>query len=288
MTQLQWDQSGQRVYETGVDRGVLYSPDATGAYTTGVAWNGLVTVTETPSGAESNPQYADNIKYLNLVSAEEFGATVEAFTYPPEFAKYDGSASLATGVIVGQQNRTPFGLAYRTKLGNDLQGTDFGYKIHLIYGAQANPSERAYTTVNDSPEAITFSWELSTTAVPVPGLKPSASITVDSTKVPAGALTALENILYGTAGTDPRLPLPSEVLGLFAGAVTVTAVPAGGTYNSSTKVLTIPSQTGIDYYIDGAKKTGTVTLTKNTVLTARPQAGYVFPDPSVDRWYYAF
>jgi len=288
MTKLQWDQAGQRVYETGVDHGVLYSPNAQGAYTSGVAWNGLVSVTETPSGAEANPQYADNIKYLNLQSAEEFGATVEAFTYPPEFAKFDGSVAVSPGVVIGQQTRTPFGLAYRSRIGNDLQSTDFGYKLHLVYGAQAAPSEKAYTTVNDSPEAITFSWELTTTAVEVPNQKPTALLTIDSTKVATTALQALEQILYGTEGTDPRLPLPAEVIALFANTVTVTAQPTGGTYNSTTKVLTIPNITGIDYYIDGAKQVdgGTVTLTKNTVLTARPENGYVFPNPSVDRWFY--
>lgn len=290
MAVLQWDQAGQRTYETGVDRGVLYSPNAQGAYTTGVAWNGLVSVTESPSGAEANPQYADNIKYLNLQSAEEFGATVEAFTYPPEFAKFDGSVALSPGVVIGQQTRTPFGLAYRTRIGNDLLSTDFGYKLHLVYGAQASPSEKAYSTVNDSPEAITFSWELTTTATEVPGFKPTAILTVDSTKVSTTALQALEQILYGTAGTDPRLPLPAEVLALFAGTITTTAVPTGGTYNSTSKVLTIPNITGVDYFIDGAKQTagGTVTLTKNTVLTARPQNGYKFPDTSVDRFYIAF
>src|SRR5690606_35515536 len=172
MARVTWDQVGERLYETGVDHGVLYLRNETGDYDTGVAWNGLVSVTESPTGAESNPQYADNIKYLNLVSAEEFGATIEAFTYPEEFAQCDGTAAPAAGVYVGQQPRRTFGLSYRTQVGNDIDGTDHGYKLHLIYGALAAPSEKAYNTINDSPEAITFSWELTTTAVEVPGLKP--------------------------------------------------------------------------------------------------------------------
>lgn len=221
---LTWDKTGEREFETGVDRGVLYIPDNTGAYATGVAWNGLTTVTESPSGAESNKQYADNIPYLNLKSAEEFGATVEAFTYPDEFGQFDGSAQPEPGVYVGQQARKSFGLSYRTLKGNDLEGTDHGYKIHLVYGCDAAPSEKAYATVNDSPEAITFSWELTTTPVAVTGLKPTAQITIDSTKVSEENLAALEAILYGEdgedpePGTEPRLPMPDEVIALFAAA----------------------------------------------------------------------
>jgi hypothetical protein len=217
MTALQWDQVGEREYETGVDRGVLYLLDVDGTYAKGVAWNGLTTVTESPSGAESNPQYADNIKYLNLVSAEDFGATVEAFTYPDEFGLCDGTAMPAKGVSVGQQGRRTFGLCYRTRLGNDVQGTDFGYKLHLIYGCLAAPSEKAYNTINDSPEAITFSWEVTTTPMDVPGLKPTAQITVDSTKVDPQELETLETALYGLGETDdPHLPPPAEVIGMFA------------------------------------------------------------------------
>jgi hypothetical protein len=218
MVALTWDQVGERTYETGVDHGVLYLQNATtGAYDTGVSWNGLTAVTESPSGAEATPQYADNIKYLNLVSAEEFGATVEAFTYPDEFAQCDGTATPSPGVAVGQQGRKPFGLSYRTRLGNDVDGTDFGFKIHLIYGALAAPSERAYATVNDSPEAITFSWEVSTTPVDAgETLKPTAQITIDSTKVDPDALEDLLDILYGrVALAEPRLPLPVEVFALF-------------------------------------------------------------------------
>lgn len=210
---LVWDKTGERFYETGVNKGVLYPQDASGEYPKGVVWNGLTAVTESPSGAEATPLYADNIKYLNLVSAEEFGATVEAYTYPDEFAECNGEAALAKGVTVGQQTRKTFGMSYQTKVGNDING-DLGYKIHIIYGALAAPSEKAYATVNDSPEAITFSWEISTTPVEVTGFKPTASITVDSTKVDADKLAALEAILYGSESEEARLPLPSEIVTL--------------------------------------------------------------------------
>lgn len=212
---LEWDKSGEHLFETGVDRGVLYPQAADGTYPKGVAWNGLTSVSESPSGADANALWADNIKYLNLYSAEEFGATIEAYTYPDEFAELDGSAEIAPGAMIGQQNRKAFGLCYRTVLGNDIQGNDYGYKIHIIYGAQASPSEKSYETINDSPDAITFSWELNTTPVPVAGHKPTASIVIDSTKCDATKLTTLEEILYGTAGqsgTDARLPLPAEVI----------------------------------------------------------------------------
>ena len=202
-------------YETGVSKGVLY-PQAAGAYPKGVAWNGLTAVTESPSGAEATPLYADNIKYLNLMSAEEFGATVEAYTYPDEFAACNGEASLVEGMSIGQQTRTAFGMAYQTKVGNDVDA-DAGYKIHLIYGALAAPSEKAYATVNDSPEAITFSWELTTTPVEVNGFKPTATLVIDSTKVEAEKLAALEKVLYGDADTEARLPLPNEVLSIING-----------------------------------------------------------------------
>jgi len=213
---LQWDQTGERVYETGVDHGVLYIPNESGVYDDGVVWNGLVSVSESPEGAEATPQYADNIKYLNLVSIEEFGATVEAFTYPDEFAQFDGTAQPEPGILIGQQIRGTFGLAYRTRVGNDVQGDDYGYKLHLIYGAQASPTEKAYNTVNDTPEAITFSWELTTNPVEVPGFRPSATLVVDSTKVNQPKLEELEEILFGTEETDPRLPLPGEIIELFA------------------------------------------------------------------------
>ena len=213
---LIWDKIGERFFETGVNKGVLYPQDATGAYPRGVAWNGLTAVTESPSGAEATPLYADNIKYLNLMSAEEFGATVEAYTYPKEFGACNGEGELAEGISIGQQKRTPFGMAYQTKIGNDID-SEAGYKIHLIYGALAAPSEKAYNTVNDSPEAITFSWELTTTPVEVEGFKPTATLVIDSTKVDAEKLAALEAVLYGTESEEAKLPLPNEVLSIING-----------------------------------------------------------------------
>lgn len=220
MSKIKWDDTGKRLYETGVKNGVLYPKNSTtGDYDKGVAWNGLTAVTESPSGAEATPLYADNMKYLNLMSAEEFGATIEAYTYPDEFALCDGTAELAKGVNIGQQSRTIFGLSYKTLIGNDVNGIDLGYKLHLVYGAMAAPSEKAYATVNDSPEAITFSWAVTTTPVAVEGFKPTASIVIDSTKADATKLAALETILYGKDATtdpaspavEPRLPLPDEV-----------------------------------------------------------------------------
>lgn len=211
MSRLVWDQAGERIYETGVKNGVLY-PQVNGTYPKGVAWNGLTAVTESPSGAEATALYADDIKYLNLYSAEEFAATIEAYMYPDEFAECDGSASIATGVSIGQQTRKAFGLSYKTTVGNDTDGNNHGYKLHIIYGAMAAPSEKAYATINDSPEAITFSWELSTTPVSVKGFNPTASVTIDSTKVDAAKLKALEDILYGSDNEEPRLPLPDEIV----------------------------------------------------------------------------
>ena len=217
MSKLVWDQTGERTYETGVDRGVLYPLQEDG-YTKGVAWNGLTSVSENPSGAEASPVYADNIKYLNLISVEEFGASVEAYTYPEEFAECDGTAAIATGVYVGQQTRKTFGMCYRTKLGNDVLGDEYGYKLHLIYGCKASPSEKAYQTVSDSPEAMTMSWELTTTPVNVTGFKPTACVTIDSTKVDAAKLAEFEAILYGTETEEARLPLPDEIVDLIGAA----------------------------------------------------------------------
>lgn len=217
MSRIEWDKTGERLYETGVKNGVLYVQEG-GVYPNGVPWNGLTAVTESPSGAEATPLYADDIKYLNLVSAEEFGATIEAYTYPDEFMECDGSAALTEGVYIGQQARKTFGLCYRTAIGNDIVNNAFGYKLHLIYGALAAPSEKAYATINDSPEAITFSWEVSTTPVNVTGHKPTASLTVDSTKVDADKLALLEAELYGSDDKEPRLPLPNEVLTILTGA----------------------------------------------------------------------
>lgn len=217
MSKLVWDQTGERFYETGVKNGVLY-PQEAGAYNKGVAWNGLTAVTESPSGAEATALYADDIKYLNLYSTEEFGGTIEAYTYPAEFEACDGSASLAAGVTIGQQPRKAFGLSYRTAIGNDTDGNDHGYKLHLVYGATAAPSEKAYATINDSPEAITFSWEFTTTPVTVNGFKPTSCITIDSTKVDAEKLAALEAILYGSEDEEARLPMPDEIATLMAAA----------------------------------------------------------------------
>lgn len=215
MATLTWDVQGERYYETGVSKGVLY-PFKEGKYSKGVAWNGLTAVNESPSGAEPTPLYADNIKYLNLLSNEEFAATVEAYTYPDEFAECDGSAELAVGVSVGQQKRIPFGLSYVTKLGNDTDGQDHGYKIHLIYGALAKPTQKNYATINDSPEAITFSWELTTTPVAVPNMKPTACITIDSTKVTPENLKKIEDKLYGRDTEEATLPTPAELAALIA------------------------------------------------------------------------
>jgi hypothetical protein len=215
MPKLIWDNTGERFYETGVKMGVLYVQEG-GVYPKGVAWNGLTAVTESPSGAEPTPLYADDIKYLNLMSNEEFGASIEAYTYPDEFMECDGSASLATGVYIGQQSRKTFGMCYRTVYGNDVDNNEHGYKLHLIYGALASPSEKAYSTINDSPEAITFSWEVTTTPVAVTGHKPTASIVIDSTKVDKEKLTALEDILYGGEEAEARLPLPDEIATLMA------------------------------------------------------------------------
>lgn len=217
MSKIVWDQTGERLYETGVKNGVLYVQEG-GLYPKGVAWNGLTAVTESPSGAEPTALYADDTKYVNLVSAEEFGATVEAYTYPDEFAECDGSASIANGVYIGQQNRKTFGLSYKTTVGNDVDSNNHGYKLHLIYGAIASPSEKSYSTINDSPDAIAFSWEISTTPVNVTGHKPTALLTIDSTKVDPTKLAQLEAILYGSAEAEARLPLPDEIVSIFAAA----------------------------------------------------------------------
>lgn len=216
MPKLTWDNTGERIFETGVKQGVLYPIQSDGKYTKGVAWNGLTAVTESPSGAEATALYADDIKYLNLLSNEEFGATIEAYTYPDEFAECDGSAELATGVMIGQQKRKTFGLCYRTTIGNDVEGNDYGYKLHLVYGCLAAPSEKGYSTINDNPDAITFSWEVSTTPVNVEGFKPTSQITIDSTKADPTKLAALEAVLYGGAETEAKLPLPDEVATLMS------------------------------------------------------------------------
>src|SRR5690349_5217225 len=289
MAVLNWDAVGQRYYETGVDRGVLYLPDESGAYVNGYAWNGLETVTESPEGAEVTETYADNILYLNLISVERFKGTIEAYTYPNEFAECDGSVEVETGVFVGQQPRKTFGMSYRTRLGNDLEKEEYGYKLHLVYNALAAPSEKAFSTINDSPEAVSFSWEFSTTPAPVTGQKPTSLITIDSTKVGSADLTELEQFLYGTAGTDPSLPSPDAVIAIFAGALT-TATPTAPTYNSTTDIMTIPSVTGVEYRIGGVVvPSGSYgPITENTLVTANPLPGYKFPTPTDDDWLITF
>lgn len=287
MAELVWDQTGQRLYETGVDKGVLYIPVG-GVYESGYAWNGLTAVTESPTGAEASAMYADNMKYLNLLSVEEMEGTIEAYTYPAEFAQCDGTATPEVGVSVAQQTRRTFGLSYRTKLGNDVLADDYGYKLHLIYGALATPSEKAFATINDSPEAITFSWSFTTSPVSVTGLKPTALLTIDSTLVDAGALATLEDFLYGTAGTDPSLPLPDAVIALFSGSLTL-ATPVEPAFNSGTETITIPTTTGVTYRRNGvALAAGALVITEDTIITATADTGYYFP-PVVDTdWFYDY
>ena len=288
MTALTWDGTGERVYETGVDHGVLYLIN-NGIYDTGFAWNGLTAVTESPSGAEATPLYADNIKYLNLTSAEEFSATIEAYTHPAQFGQCDGTATPSNGVSIGQQPRKPFGFSYRTRVGNDVSSTDYGYKLHLIWGAQAAPTEKAYETINDTPDAITFSWEISTTPVAVTGFKPTASMIIDSTKVDPAQLATLENILYGTAGADPRLPLPDDVIAIFAGAGTVVT-PAEPTFVPATGVITIVPTTGVTYRRSDTNAVVTNTVTIPTAgatlgIKAAPDSGsYSFPPVADTYW----
>lgn len=293
MVALLWDQTGEKTYETGVDHGVLYQIDTAGEYVDGVVWNGLTAVTESPSGAEASPQYADNIKYLNLVSTEMFGGTIEAFTYPTQFEQNDGSASPTAGVSVGQQSRKAFGFCYRTRKGNDIDGVDHGYKLHLIYGALAAPSEKAHATINDSPEAITFSWEITTTPVQVGTVgsvdyKPTASITIDSTMVDPVKLATLEDQLYGTASTEPSMPLPADVITMMTVALTI-AVPTAPAYNSSTDTITIPTVTGVRYTINGETvAAGDVVITEDTLVKAYPLAGYKFPAVADDDWFFDY
>lgn len=292
MSKIAWDVVGERRYETGVDHGVLYRQTG-GIYDKGYAWNGLTNVTESPSGAEATPQYADNIKYLNLVSAEEHNATVEAFTYPREFAACDGSGVASGGLTVGQQGRETFGMSYRTKVGTDLDA-DAGFKLHLIWGALAAPSEKAFTTVNDSPEALGFSWELSTTPVAVDGVvdengkefKPTASLTIDSTdpEINLDALEALELILYGDDATEPRLPTPGEVISLFQDSTITEVSPQTPTFVAATGVITIPTQAGVVFRRGDTNAVvaqgSTVTIAQpggTLVIKAAPANGYKFP-----------
>ena len=291
MSKLTWDDLGKRLFETGVDRGVLYIPDGTGAFTTGVAWNGLTAVTESPTGAGSTPEYADNLKYLNLIAAEDFGATVEAYTYPDEFGQFDGLVTPTPGVNVGQQDRKTFGLCYRTKLGNDVSGDSFGYKLHLLYGCQAAPSDRAYSTVNDKPASIVFKWVLSTTGQAVTGRKPTSLITIDSTKVTAPTLTALETILYGGVGVNPVLPTPDSVIATMTSGVTNIAVLTAPTYVTATHTITIPAQAGIGYYIGGVLQVaGPVVLTaaQSVIVSARANTGYTIASGNDTDWQFTY
>lgn len=276
MTALIWDVSSERIYESGVDHGVLYPKNANGTYPLGVAWNGLTGVTESPGGAELTELWADNIKYASMRAAETFGATVEAYTYPDEFAECDGSFALGVGIMIGQQVRKTFGLAYRTKIGN-ADDEEFGYKLHLVYGATANPSEKAYTTINESPDGITFSWELVTDPVLVTGKKPTATVVIDSTKVNAAKLAALEVILYGSAGAAPRLPLPDEIISLMEGDAVVPAAP---TFVAATGILTIPTVANVVYKVDGVvTEAGAMAALDGGLyvnVTAEAAVGYYF------------
>lgn len=292
MSAIVWDRTGEKFYETGVDHGVLYQIDNTGEYVDGVPWNGLTTVTESPSGAETTKHYADNIVYASLTSAEEFGGTIEAFTYPDEFKQNDGSGSPTAGVSFGQQSRKPFGLCYRTKVGNDIDGDDHGFKLHLVYGAKVAPSEKAYTTVNDSPEPIALSWELTTTPVAVGTVngvdyKPSASIVIESTKVDPDKLADLMDMLYGTESTDPEMPQPADVYAMIGTTLTL-ATPVAPSFDQGTNTITIPTVTGLTYKIDGVTRTGTVVITANKVVKAYTNVGYKLPVPTVTEWFYPF
>ena len=262
MFSLAWDQTGQRLYETGTDRGVLYPQNSSGQYPKGVAWNGLTGVTESPSGADKTDLWADNIKYLSLRAAEDFGATITCYMYPDEWLECDGSAEPVSGVIIGQQTRKPFGLSFRSIIGNDTESNDHGYKIHLIYNATASPSERAYATVNDSPEAIEFSYELATTPTNITGYKPIASMTIDSTKVAADRLAALEAVLYGNGATDPRLPLPDEVIEILGG----TSVPSV-TVIPSRNEITVGDEFVLEAQVSPAGETVTWSSSSDSIAT---------------------
>lgn len=295
MTRVAWDAVGEHLYEAGVDHGVLYHADVSGDFVTGFAWNGLTTVTESPTGAEATPIYADNIKYLNLMSIEEFAGTIEAITYPDEFAVNDGSAVPETGVYVGQQPRQIFGFCWRTRIGNELNA-ELGYKLHMVWNAIAAPSEKAFNTVNDSPETTTFSWEFWTTPISFDpegdyaDLKPTAYLCVDSTKVSPADLAELEDMLYGTVGNDPALPTPDAVLAIFAGALTLATLPATIAYDSGTDIVTIPSTTGVIYKVDGVTVPAGAfgPITADVLVTAIPDTGYYFAPGDQNEWQIVF
>ena len=289
MAVLTWDGVGEKRFETGVDHGVLYILNTTnGLYDTGVAWNGLTAVNEKPAGAAANPTFADNIKYSNLLSAETFGGTIQAYTFPPEFEACDGVDAPAAGVAVGQQDRATFGMCYRTQIGTDVDSSA-GFKLHLVYGALAAPSEKDYATINDSPAPVAFSWDFNCTPASFSAGKPTCLITIDSTEVDSAALSALEDFLYGTAGSSPSLPPPDSVAALFTGSIThidLTAPTFDGAHT-----ITIPSETGVTYYVDGgvhAAGTQLLTTGQKKIVSAVPNAGYVFNQPFVDHWLFTF
>lgn len=289
MSKLEWDKSGERYYETGVSHGVLYIPNALGSYTNGYAWNGLTAVNASPSGAESTKQYADNIAYLNMTSAEEFNGTIEAFQSPREFDQCDGTATPVPGIGVGQQTRRSFGFSYETLIGNDIDGQDHGFKIHVVYGAQAAPSERSNATVNDSPEAMALSWEFTTTPASVTpeiivngrALKPTATLSFSSLMFPASKMQELKDILHGTTALAPRLPSPNELITLMSSTI-LEAVPTPPTFDAD--VITIPTVAGVVYKINGVVVEGVVSSTEPTMVYAEPAVGYKFPDVVATQW----
>lgn len=286
MSRIIWDDPADRRFESGISHGVLYIPNDEGVYDTGVGWNGLTKVSEKPTGATATAQYADNIKYLNLLSAEQFEADISAFTYPDEFSVCNGEIEPESGVLIGQQNRKPFGLSYRTELGTNLEPS-LGFKIHLVYNALAAPSQKDYSSVNDSPSALELTWSVTTTPVNVEGYLPTATLTIDSTRSDPTALGTLTDFLYGTEGESPTLPTPDAVLALFSGTVTAVT-PTVPTYNAETHVITIPTVTGISYLIAGEVVTGSVTITANTVVTAAVGVGYKFAPETVNAWEIVF
>ena len=283
MAQLEWDKVGERQFESGVDHGVLYIRDNAGQYTDAHVWNGLTKVGESPEGGEATESYADNIPYIRMVSVEKFNGTIEAFSSPIAFDACDGTREVATGVIIGQQERATFGFAYRTKVGNDIAGQDAAYKIHLVYGALAKPSARDYNTINESPEATPLSWEFTTSPVPVTGAKPTATVSFRSDEVPATELAELEDILFGTASTMPRLPLPDEIIALVGGG-TIPATATAPTFNG-TDTVTIPVVTGVVYQVSGSPVTGTIDLdpAETVTVTAVAGAGYSLT-PGTHSW----
>lgn len=288
MGKITWDDTATRRYEAGVDHGVLYPRDNVGAYPLGVAWNGLTKVTESPDGAEPQIQYADNIQYIRIMSTENFKGTIEALTYPKAWESCDGSATVATGVKIGQQSRQVFGLVYRTKIGDDVQGLDKGYKLNLIWGGLAAPSSRDHETINDSPAAMAFSWEISTTPVSVTGYKDTATMVLDSTEIPSASMTAIETILFGSEGVDPRLPMPDEIIALITAPTSV--IPTEPTYTPATHTIAIPTVAGVTYKIGGVAKTGNVVLTagQKVVVVATPNQGYYIPDGNDDDWAFEY